>query len=262
MPLLQTKHQRRVCKLDIKAIHNETKDANGITIGQVKGYASVFGKVDWYDDVVQAGAFTKTIQERSNVKVLWQHDPQCPIGKPTVMKEDAHGLYVEFDLNLETEKGREAYALLKQGAIDGISIGFETIKDEMDRNTGIRTIVEVRLWEFSVVTFPAQESAMVTDVRNMKDADVVALARYERARLGLKDMGAQIKTALKTKEVSNTVLVLDGVIEELMALRESLDSAAAEDTTEPAGDGYSDETAREVYALLAGAESLIEKKEA
>jgi uncharacterized protein len=237
--------KNRVCRFEIKGMEEGT-DEKGIKVATIKGYASVFGKVDWYEDVVNKGAFTKTLAERPKVKVLWQHDHSCPIGKPGVMREDDYGLYVEFDLNLEVEKGREAYALLKQGAIDGLSIGFETIKDEMNRETGIRQILEVRLWEFSVVTFQAQEAAMAVDVRSMSAEGVASLARFEKARLGLKELGPILKTALDGKKSTEAVQILDAVINELMSLRETIDGA--DDEGEEPGNAHSADEELEVLA--------------
>jgi len=224
-------HQRRELKFEVRSLA-ETKDANGIPVGRCSGYASVFGKVDHYDDIVAAGAFTKTLQERPKVKVLWQHNPSMPIGAPTAMREDGYGLLVDFDLNLEVEKGREAYSLLKQGAIDGISIGFETLKDEMDRESGIRTIKEVRLWEFSVVTFQAQEAAMVTSIKNLDDKGAAAVVRYERAKLGIRDLGNALGAGLKSKDFAATTATLKETIEELKALEALLPQAA--EVVEPA----------------------------
>lgn len=234
LTLLSRKH--RVCKFDVKAIA-ETEDEKGIKVARIKGYASVFGKVDWYDDIVQRGAFSKTLAERPKVKVLWQHNPDCPIGKPVAMSEDDYGLAVEFDLNLEVEKGREAYSLLKQGAIDGLSIGFETIKDSMDRSTGLRTIEEVRLWEFSVVTFQAQEAAMAMDVRSMSIESASALVRFEKARLGLRELAPSLRSALAGENKTATIEILDAVIGELMSLRETIDGA--DDVAEEPGKAHS-----------------------
>lgn len=130
-----------------------------------EGYASVFRNVDSYRDVIEPGAFTKTIQENKRVKVLWQHDAWQPIGKPIEMVEDNHGLYVKAKL-AQTERGKEAYQLIKEGVIDELSIGFNTIKDEWDNEKNVRLIKEVKLWEFSPVTFAANEQAMITGVKH------------------------------------------------------------------------------------------------
>lgn len=241
------KHEIRSYPFEVKSIETKAedggplKDANGIQVARIKGYASVFGKVDWYDDSIQKGAFTKTLRERPKVKVLWQHDPNCPIGKPNNMAEDNYGLLVEFDLNLETEKGREAYALLKQGAIDGLSIGFETINATNDAESGIRAITEVRLWEFSVVTFQAQEAAMTMDVRSLDDRGAITVMRFEKARLGIRDLSRELRLGFKTKDFTASAEILDALLDDLGALRKQIDAAA-----EPAEPALSHSEADEV----------------
>jgi len=252
-PKTFSRHARRVCKFEVRSINEGTADApmlgeGGVKVARVTGYASVFGKVDWYGDVVKPGAFTKTLIERPKVKVLWQHNPDCPIGAPVNMKEDGYGLFVEFDLNLEVEQGREARALLKQKAIDGISIGFETMKDEQDEQSGTRSILEVRLWEFSVVTFQAQEAAMVTDVRALNDKTAAAMNRYQKAQLGMRDLSGELKAGLSKKDFSTSVQKAEEVIEELLALRDLMETAAAE--TEEPGLAHSEDKEREERALL------------
>lgn len=252
MPVLAKKKLRRTFKFEVRSIAEEKKDANGVNVATVTGYASVFGKVDWYDDIIKAGAFTKTLQERSKVKVLWQHDPCAPIGVPTSMVEDGYGLLVTFDLNLDVAQGREAYALLKQKAIDGLSIGFDPVKDEMDRDTGIRTITEVRLWEFSVVTFQAQEAAMVVDVRSMNDGGALMLHKFERSSQAVKEFKESFVNAMRSKDFATCLKDLDGSIDELLALRDSIEvsAAASEDTPEPAKEDYSAEELEEMKELI------------
>jgi len=134
--------------------------------GEFEGYGSVFGVVDLGLDVVERGAFAKTLQERPKIKLLWQHDQHQPIGVFTEAYEDEHGLYMKGQLNLEVRQGREAYALLKQGAMDGMSIGYQTVKYRHDEESGIRYITELKLWETSLVTFPMNEVAQVSAVKS------------------------------------------------------------------------------------------------
>lgn len=133
---------------------------------EFEGYASVFGNPDGHDDIMVQGAFTKTLQESKRVKVLWQHDPWQPIGKPIAMSEDSKGLHVKAKIS-NTALGRDVVQLLKDGVIDELSIGFNTIKDEWNAQ-GKRLIKEVKLWEFSPVTFAANEQAGITVVKNME----------------------------------------------------------------------------------------------
>ena len=149
--------------------------------GRFAGYASVFDVVDSQRDVVLHGAFARSIAGRvSQIKLLWQHALNEPIGYFTAMFEDAHGLYVEGQLMLELEKAREAYALLKAGVVKGLSIGYSPVHYRVDPDSGVRKLDEVTLWEVSLVTMPANEAAQVTVVKS-SDEDMngldAALAR-------------------------------------------------------------------------------------
>lgn len=141
--------------------------------GTFEGYASVFGNVDTYDDVVEPGAFSKTIAEQDgHVPILWQHSPWEPIGLSLELREDKTGLFTRGQLNLDTQRGREAYSLLKQGAtagagrgpLKGLSIGYQTIKYAIEGQ--VRRLKELKLWEYSLVTFPANELAVVNAVKD------------------------------------------------------------------------------------------------
>lgn len=143
------------------------------------GYAATFGNIDAGRDRVARGAFTKTIAERGNrVKVLWQHSRNNPIGVPKEMQEDDAGLLVAARVS-DTTLGRDVMVLMKDGVVDQLSIGYDVIKDHWDREESVRNLLELRLFEFSPVTFPMNELAMITDVKHMSIADLEYLA--ERA---------------------------------------------------------------------------------
>ncbi|NUB42971.1 HK97 family phage prohead protease [Fertoebacter nigrum] len=130
----------------------------------VAGYASLFGRRDQGGDVVRAGAYAASLaglaKAGRRVKMLWQHDPGQPIGVWDEVREDATGLYVKGRILTEVERGREAVALLAAGAIDGLSIGYRTVRAERD-SAGARVLAEVELWEVSLVTFPMLPEARV-----------------------------------------------------------------------------------------------------
>lgn len=134
--------------------------------GTFSGYGSVFGVVDSYNERVMPGAFTRSIEQKgaSGVALLWQHRSDSPIGVYTEMREDAKGLYVEGRLALGTEKGREAYELMKMGWKAGMSIGFMPTDTEKAED-GVHEVYELDLWEVSIVTFPANAASMVEQVR-------------------------------------------------------------------------------------------------
>lgn len=136
-----------------------------VTEGRVvEGYASLFGRKDQGGDVVLPGAYGASLKALGasgrRVKMLWQHDPASPIGVWDEVREDERGLWVKGRILTEVERGREAAALLAAGAIDGLSIGYRTLKAERD-GKGVRQLAEVELWEVSLVTFPMLPEARV-----------------------------------------------------------------------------------------------------
>jgi uncharacterized protein len=146
--------------------------------GSFSGYASTFGNEDLGGDIVASGAFTKTIKENPEVPILWQHSEL--IGVNRKMVEDKRGLYVEGELNLDVQRGKEAYSLAKQKAVKGLSIGFDAIQIDYSRKTdGIRILKEVKLYEYSLTPFPMNERAGISSVKSMADAEV-ELVRMEK----------------------------------------------------------------------------------
>ncbi|MDX2288558.1 MAG: HK97 family phage prohead protease [Hyphomicrobiaceae bacterium] len=127
----------------------------------VSGYASVFGLPDQSRDVVAPGAFAKSLAQRraGGIRMLFQHDPGQPIGTWDVVREDARGLWVEGRLAQGSARAAEIAALMSAGAVDGLSIGFRTLKARRDAASGTRRLIEVDLWEVSIVTFPMQPLA-------------------------------------------------------------------------------------------------------
>ena len=130
---------------------------------EIAGYASLFGAADQGGDVVQRGAYGGSLGRLAaagrGVKMLWQHDPSRPIGVWDEVREDARGLYVKGRLLLEVQAAREAHVLLQAGAIDGLSIGYRTLRAE--KAGGQRLLHEIELWEVSLVTFPMLPEARV-----------------------------------------------------------------------------------------------------
>ncbi|MEO3479415.1 HK97 family phage prohead protease [Phaeobacter sp. CAU 1743] len=132
--------------------------------GAIEGYASLFGIEDQGGDIVAPGAYAaslaKLTQAGRRVKMLWQHDPAQPIGVWDEAREDERGLWVKGRILTEVAKGREAQALIKAGSIDGLSIGYRTVKAQK-QSGGQRLLQELELWEVSLVTFPMLPEARV-----------------------------------------------------------------------------------------------------
>jgi HK97 family phage prohead protease len=135
--------------------------------GLFEGYASLFGVADLGRDVVEPGAFRESLARRGmrGIKLLWQHDPGEPIGRWLSLAEDARGLKVRGQLNLAVGRAREIHALMREGAIDGLSIGFRTERARTDGKSGLRRLAKIDLWEISVVTFPMLPGARVGAVK-------------------------------------------------------------------------------------------------
>ncbi|OJF95893.1 HK97 family phage prohead protease [Pararhizobium antarcticum] len=159
----------------------------GVTgAGRFSGYASIFGEVDLGKDAIEPGAFSRSLSRRgaSGVRMLFQHDPGEPLGAWKTIREDARGLYVEGQLSPGVARAQEVHQLMKAGALDGLSIGFQTVKAKTDGRSGVRRILEADLWEISIVTFPMLPSARVSNVKNarwFRDPETELVRRMRRA---------------------------------------------------------------------------------
>lgn len=166
----------------------ETKETeiDGVKYGLVRGYASTYGNVDRGNDRVVPGAFSKSLDRyrKANrpVKMYFNHDSNEIIGGFPIQKitDDENGLYVEGQVNLEVQKGREAYALAKQGVMQDFSIGYTV--DDYDMKGGVRELKQLELWEISMVGEPMNEMARITAVKN----NLSKIYQYEEIK-NLKD---------------------------------------------------------------------------
>jgi HK97 family phage prohead protease len=155
--------------LDLKAVEDD---------GTFTGYASTFGNADQGRDIVVSGAFSKSLAVRpaTRIKMLRDHDPRLLIGQWVEAKEDSRGLFVKGRLLLDIEAGREDYALLKAGALDGLSIGYRALRDRWDASKKVRFLEEVDLREVSLTAFPMNESAAVQAVKHEEFARRIVAA--------------------------------------------------------------------------------------
>lgn len=119
----------------------------------IEGHASLFGLADLSGDVVARGAFAASLATRRTIPMLFQHDPSEPIGVWTAITEDARGLHVRGEILTSGPRGRAASALVRRGAVDGLSIGFRT-RAARPREVRGRVLTALDLWEVSIVTFP------------------------------------------------------------------------------------------------------------
>ncbi len=167
---------RKSFNLEIKAVQED---------GFFSGYGAVFGNIDWYNDVILPGAFTASLAKwRAKNKmppVLWNHNDSEPIGIYTNIYEDEKGLFVEGKLLIDdVPRAKSTHALLKAGAIDGLSIGYSTKKANQQGN-GVRELIEVDIGEISIVTQPANERSLITSVKSKLDeGELPTLPEFEK----------------------------------------------------------------------------------
>ncbi len=139
--------------------------------GQFEGYASVFNVVDSVRDSISPGAFRRCLAEMKSGQrlppLLWQHDTAQPIGAWREMYEDSRGLYVKGDLFVaDIARAREAYKLMQEKVVNGLSIGYRVRQSHRDQKSGVRVLTDVDLLEVSMVTFPANDSARIVRVKS------------------------------------------------------------------------------------------------
>lgn len=218
--------------------------------GTFAGYASVFDVMDSDGDVMTQKAFAP-LDPDNPPKMLWQHDMQQPIGKWEVLQVDKKGLWVEGRLFLEVQKAREAYTLLKEGVLDGLSIGFFANKT-VPRAEGGRYILAAEVVEISLVTFPANPEARITHVKHNRPyqpvPEIAAIerwpfpnAKWERAHAG--DAPQKKSPGYGLEELKDAVQRLG----DLYGLDEGDALEGADAAGWGSGEGYafSDDTAQE-----------------
>lgn len=164
--------------METKFLNLEWKAGEG---GEIEGYGSVFDNVDQGGDIVAPGAFSNSLRLGRKVRMLFQHDSSRVIGTWDEIAEDDKGLRVKGKLLVNTTGGRDAYEQVKAGAIDGLSIGYRSLKS-MDRN-GKRVILQADLWEVSLVTFPMNEMARIDAVK------AAAMSERDMERMLTQDAG-------------------------------------------------------------------------
>lgn len=163
-----------------KAMSLVDDNFDAIKEGEFKGYAAATGNVDLGGDIILKGAFSDFLKtaKAERVRILWQHKMDCPIGKSLFMREDDNGLQVEGELLLDIDKAREARTLIKNNAIDGLSIGY-TVDDYIYDNE-TRIIRKLTVHEYSFVTFAMNPSAIVNDIKSCTLDTVRDIEHYLR----------------------------------------------------------------------------------
>ena len=174
--------------------------------GTFAGYASLFGVRDTCGDIVAPGAFVASLRRRraASVKMLWQHRADEPIGVWNEIVEDARGLKVRGRLDLSVGRAREALSLIRAGALDGLSIGFRTLRAASDPKTGARRLLEIDLIEISIVTFPALPQARIGAAPFSAAAPRYAAVEFGQklARLRMQSAARSFETRLRRASIA------------------------------------------------------------
>ncbi len=167
-PCNETSIKRLDIAFDAKSFSVDADDER-----KFSGYANTFDHLDRANDITMRGAFLKSLNKHAEagtkVKMLAHHDMSRPIGVWEVIVEDEKGLYVEGRLTKGVRDADEAYALLKDGALDSMSIGYRVVAEEYDRKSGANLLHEVDLHEISLVAIPANQESVVTAVKSLPD---------------------------------------------------------------------------------------------
>jgi HK97 family phage prohead protease len=147
--------------------------------GRFAGYASVFNALDEGGDIVMPGAFARSLGKRgkARIRLLFQHDPKEPVGTWETIAEDGFGLRVEGRLVPGVPRADALRRLIERRAIDGLSIGFRTVKATREAGTGHRRLIEVDLWEISIVTFPMLAEARIAGAADCTIGAAIALLK-------------------------------------------------------------------------------------
>ncbi|WP_319796866.1 HK97 family phage prohead protease [Nitrobacter sp.] len=152
--------------------------------GAVEGYASLFGEIDQARDMMMPGAFAQTLKAKGlrRIPMLFQHDPSEPVGIWLELREDFRGLWARGKLIPDVARARELLALVEAGAVDGLSIGYRTVRGRIEPRTRVRKLYQVDLWEISIVTFPLLAGARVRAVKQATPPSPCSRVRTQAER--------------------------------------------------------------------------------
>ena len=199
---------QKASKFTVKESNDDTR--------MIKGYASVFGNLDSDMDVINKGAFNRSIKEwgpegMDRIKLVAQHDISRPVARITQLKEDSNGLYMEAKFGTHRD-GEDYYAMAKDGIINEFSVGFVPVQKEENEKGGY-DISQIKLYEVSMVTVAANEEAIVTEVKSanplklvkqVEDKDLAFKLEKEMLRLmtDAQETSTPAEVSLEGKEIS------------------------------------------------------------
>lgn len=192
--------------------------------GSIEGYGAIFGNIDRGRDVVNKGAFSESLKTDHKVKMLWQHDPYQPIGVWDEVYEDEKGLRVKGKILADVKAGQEAAALVKAGAINGLSIGYRVLEFSEEKVDGswVRYVEKAELWEVSLVTFPMNPVATL----DAKTAAGMSQREFERQLLRESKMSRKVVDALMRDGFKGVHALSDSGGEYFSELLEAMQAAS------------------------------------
>jgi hypothetical protein len=219
--------------------------------GTFTGLGAAYNNTDLGGDVILPGAFARTLSPGKSFPLLWQHDPTNPIGSVKIT-DSREGLKVDGTLLLTDPVAMKAYNLMKAGIVKGLSIGYDVVKESFDGDT--RQLVELRLWELSIVTFPMNELATVSGVKAMSQDEITRhvknlVVHYKAAGQHLQSMRMSLKALLGDDDD------LDDQEDDLPADDPAL-LEANDDDSDPADEGMSKAFLVELQKLAEQAREL------
>lgn len=199
--------------MEYKAIQFKDADVN-MDKRIIRGYASTYD-MDQGGDIIHQGAFTKTLKERmGRIKVLRNHKEL--IGKPVSAMEDGHGLVTESYI-AKTALGDETLMLAREGVLDSMSIGYVVPQGKSNYEGDVRNITEVKLFEWSMVDFPMNEAATITDVKQLHDKICSGTLEPQELKQ-LTELLADLNALLVKQKPSNDTFANDGQPHDLKSL--------------------------------------------
>ncbi len=254
---------------NIKAYGDDEEDKY-----KFSGYANTFNHKDRVGDITMPGAFTKSLLDHAKAGtkpvMLYQHDHTRPIGVWEKIVEDQNGLYVEGKLTQGVKDADEAYRLLKDGAINSMSIGYATVKEHYDRDEKANMLEEVKLFEISLVSIPANEQSLVIDVKSDPEAKQHNKTSQDgEACLNSKEniMTEEVKNdveIVETPEVEAVEPVAEEAVEEVVeteeVVEETVEEVVAEEVAvEETVEEVAEEAVEEVVAEEVAVEETVEE---
>ena len=218
-----------LCKIDLPLSECDLKFAKGDE-GVFEGYASVYGNTDSDGDTLVKGAFAEIVESGRIIPIFYGHSWRTggmPVGKGTTFSEDSHGLLMKGNFTLGSTGGRDVHALVKDGAVSGLSVGMLVKKDgiEMKKGREGRIVQKARLIETSVLPFPSNHEAHIFDVKGMAE-EIESLSDCELllrdagfSRTAAKHYLSRVKSLCQRDvgALEDEISVLKGRVERLLA---------------------------------------------